>query len=125
MTEPAPELCACGCGAPVTAWRLGARCAHLLAGMCLGKKRWTERYAAKVLAQVGDSKEAYKCGVCGQWHTGTSLGERGEQINAERREVIVRLRRSGAGWLLTYLAGVFETAERRQWKAREWKADRS
>lgn len=118
--------CACGCGAEVATWRLAERCGHLLAGACLGKKRWPQRYAQKILALpgVGDGKQAYRCPVCGQWHVGADLGEHGERINAERAAIVRRLRERGNGWLLTWLAGEFEAADRIAWKTRAWKAER-
>lgn len=118
--------CACGCGQEATREGLSDRCFHLLAGACLGKKRWSAAQARKVAAlPTIRGKEAYACPVCGQHHVGTSLGAAGQRINAEREAIVSRMRRNGNGAHLTKLTGYFESADRRRWKAREWKRDHS
>lgn len=107
------QVCACGCGQPVWRWRLAEPCARLLAGMCVGKTRFSRHASAVAHRKAG--QQTYVCEVCGTFHNGGAGGAAPEILSA-RRGVVWRLRERGKGWLLTYLAGEIEGRDRMDWK---------
>ena len=107
------ELCACGCGQPVWRWRLSEDCAHLLAGMCAGKVRFTGHRSARKRAIK--SRAPYHCPVCGYWHNGAVAAVTPE-LTARRAAVLAGLRAHGNGAVLTILAGALEGMNRYDWK---------
>ncbi len=119
MSTIPSSLCAGGCGRPESGEHapLDERCWYLLAGMCLGKKRFRRmRHAELAVQTLPGEWVAYPCRVCGHPHIGGS--EEPEQTAKSRRTLVSHLRRTGRGWLLTKLAGEFEGMDRGKWKRR-------
>jgi hypothetical protein len=109
--------CAAGCPESSGEYGLCGRCEHLLAGLCLGKKRhWRKRNAQLAAADGGPTEKSYQCDVCMNYHVGHLTGH-SEELQEARRDVIRRLRQRGNGALLTQLADQWRWVSRARWKA--------
>ncbi len=93
-------------------------CGHLLASECFGKRRFTQQ-AAGLTSRRFPAQCAYPCHTCGEWHVGKKLPNEAAR-DRDRDTIVLALRRSGNGWLLTQLAEVFRprngTRDRARWK---------
>lgn len=94
-------------------WRLSERCAHLLAGRCLGKTRFIQE--ATALARCRRGQETYHCTVCDCYHNGNQYAVTPE-LKRQQAAVIAGLRRRG--YPLGQLAAGFAGMDRIKWKHR-------